>query len=186
MRFATVGRWIFALLAALVLSASGCASSSTNDAPNNGGKSVVCAPDACERGTECGCVGMDPGCNCDLCQQSGECHLINGKCFPASVDDCRRPNGACENYGECQLGSIDNRPICMPGGDDDCRASELCVIFGACSQLPELPYQCDVRDSHDCAGSAVCKELGCCTAIDSECSRSDGTCPDKCCGDELC
>src|SRR3954471_22977897 len=82
MRFATVGRWIFALLACMVLSASGCASSSTNDAPNNGGKSVVCAPDACERGTECGCVGMDPGCDCDRCQQSGECHLINGKCFP--------------------------------------------------------------------------------------------------------
>jgi len=129
---------------------------------------------------------MDPACDCELCQLAGQCQLLNGSCAPASEDDCRRPSGACEVYGECALGSNLSGPACVPGGDDDCRASELCVKYGACSVIPDFPHQCFVVTDDDCAESAACVDLGCCTMVDGACSRSDGSCPSTCCGDELC
>ena len=60
-------------------------------------------------------------------------------------------------------------------------------IFPCAQTLAERPGRAQGQTpAKEMCGSAVCKELGCCSAIDTECSRSDGICLDMCCGDELC
>lgn len=185
--FGLVVRALVLALAGALPAASGCSSHSSSD--THGKKSGLCAPVACAEGAPCGCVGMDPACDCRLCQLFGECQPLPGlavKCAPASADDCNRPDGSCATFGACALGSGASGPMCVPGGEDDCRASAECAMQGVCSLIPDFPEQCFVDSDDDCAASLVCRDVGCCVMREGECRREDGSCPSKCCGSELC
>jgi hypothetical protein len=175
-----------AALVCVLPAASGCGSEDAEDPP--GKKSALCAVDACERGEPCGCEGMHPSCDCELCQLAGECQpTADGfGCAPVTAEDCNHPNGACERYGHCVVVEGEFGTMCVPGSEDDCRASTLCREHGACGLIAEVPTQCFVVSDEDCAASVACEDAGCCTLIDADCSKSDGSCSTKCCGDELC
>lgn len=181
------GRGFAAVLVCAMPAASGCGSDSEEPA---GKKSALCASVPCAEGAPCGCEGMDPSCDCFYCQGFGECQPASDGvgCAPVTVEDCNRPNGSCERYGACALSEPDGSfsPRCIAMGEDDCRASAACREEGVCGFIEEFPGQCFAVSDEDCAASTVCKEVGCCKLIEGSCLRSNGTCPTKCCGDELC
>jgi hypothetical protein len=171
---------VFALLAL------GACESNEADGSTETSGDAACKAAECERGEPCGCEGMDPLCDCESCQFDGTCHAFDDfSCEPVSDADCRRPGGACELFGHCQLVMGEFGPRCEPVSDADCSGSMVCTRYGACTYEPALG-QCVVASSDDCAGSEVCRELTCCEMVDSECVRSTGSCEFECCDGEFC
>jgi hypothetical protein len=180
----SVGRCSAALSLALVLVA-GCSSKGSSQPADQGASSLCQDPGDCPRGEPCGCVGTDPGCSCESCQQDGACHATDAFCEPASDDDCNRPGGACAVYGFCHVVMTGAGPRCFAQSEEDCRNSWLCAQWGACAFVPEI-MQCSAGSADDCAASAACRELGCCSLVGGECLDNTGSCPYMCCGDGLC
>jgi hypothetical protein len=111
--------------------------------------------------------------------------MIAGRCAPVSDDDCNRPNGACEELGECHLQDDGFGARCVSLSDADCKGSKICASGGACSFDAALG-QCDALTAADCRDSLVCTELDCCNAIGGDCAHTDGTCYFDCCSGAIC
>lgn len=130
------------------------------------------------------------------CIERGECRAKGGLCWVAGQtrEECDREYGTARFNGCVKYGWCTPHPggVCMPGSDEDCRASVDCAEEGRCSHLSLWAAGRVFSDfcgaqGRDCQGARACGTEGRCVSFSGHCFRScdglpgceDGACSEK-------
>jgi hypothetical protein len=81
----------------------------------------------------------------------------------------------CRARGYCTY--VEERNMCLAVSDADCRQSDVCKMYGACSSWGPPYVLCYPRTDQDCAQSDLCRDRGSCVLVNGECAPgSDEDC----------